>query len=273
MNRYISKTFMAFAIGTLGASSASAVVNVSYAGGVFDESEQVRWRDNGVAKSLDIDGDNVYGTAGYLLFATGRTGYGDTFAGTLADPTNQSNLPAGLTIGTGPSFPNMTVGDSWYPRIQDPSNPAVEIPFGLGGSNDNFPAGNGPAWTLDVTSDLPGAGIDGAALRLGIMVWNPAGEWFGSGPSSIQVAAGDSSTGFIANELDDWARAVLFFDVMDYSAGDQITIELPGGRPGDNGSGGSHIPGLFVDTVVIPEPGTFAVLGLSTALIASRRRR
>ena len=249
---------------------------VSYAGlPVYDVNQQTRWRDNTVTKSTDIDGDNVFGSAGYVMFGTQATttGYTQNFAGPLSVPGTLSSLPTGSTFTAGWLTPSATITDGWYPQIQDPSNPSTLLSLGMGGRNEPnaFPAGSGQQWVFTPGATTPGVGDPNAVLRLTFFVWNPVNQWFGSGPSNIRLISGTSDTTNITNQSGDWGRVLMNFDVTNYAAGEAVEIWLGSNRPGNIAGQGAFLQGVAFDFAVVPEPTVLTFLA-AAAVIGLRRR-
>jgi predicted cupin superfamily sugar epimerase len=203
---------------------------VSYAGTDFEypTNDLQFWRNPAVPKPLDIDGDNIWGTAGYVMFGTGLSEqqfsfpYGDILQtdGTLA------NLPVGMGLKIGANPPNKVISDTWFPSIQDPSNTNNLITTGV--AVNNF-TGTGQAYVLTMGSNTPGVGNSSAKMRVGLVLWNPVGQWWGAGPTSIQLQTPTgSSTGYVPTYLGSFALEMMCFDITNYSSGDQIQIWLNG---------------------------------------------
>jgi len=245
---------------------------VSYAGlPVYDVTQQTRWRDNAVTKSTDIDGDNVFGSAGYVMFGTQAitTGYTQNFAGPLSAPGTLSSLPTGSTFTAGWLTPSTTISDAWFPQIQNPSNPSSNLVLGLGGrtnANDS-----GQQWVFTPGATTPGVGDPNAVLRLTFFVWNPANQWYGSGPSDIRLISGTSDTTNITNQTGDWGRVLMNFDVTNYAAGEVVEIWLGSNRPGNTGGQGAFLQGVAFDFAVVPEPTVLTFLA-AAAVVGLRRR-
>ena len=67
----------------------------------LDASTGVNWRNPSVSKPLDIDGNNTYGSAGYIAFATGPQNVGLNTGGNFAFAAQQRDavrFDAGLGI-------------------------------------------------------------------------------------------------------------------------------------------------------------------------------
>lgn len=248
---------------------------VTYAATLYDTTEQNRWRDAGVAKSLDLDGDNVYGSDGYAIFGAGQPAYYQDFTDPLAASGTQVTMPTGMTLSRGWLTPFATIADTWYPAIQDPSNPGVDVTLGMAGrsiGSSETTTEDGQQWVFGIGSDFEGAGTAGSSFRLGVMIWNPTNQFYGSGPATMRLISGASDTGDVVNQTGDWGQAVMYFDVTDYNEGDSIELWLGSNRPGNQAGNGAFIQGLTIDVNPIPAPSSAAMMVAGLSMLLGRRR-
>lgn len=206
-----------------------------------------RWRTASVEKPLDGDGDNIYGTEGYVLYQWLNSGFNGSY-----DPANTvRSLPAYLA------------------SVSDP-------PRGWGGgANANFSTADDPAGgTHNAThghSGNPGGTItidraDDDAFRLTIMASNelPRGESF-SQFFSVQNGTSDAA---IAEHVGDDDVQYFLFDIP--AGMDPIRIGF-----GPSSSDNPGLMGLAFDHPV-PEPSSMVLAGFGAMAmlgLVSRRRR
>jgi hypothetical protein len=206
------------------------------------------WRNSGVAKPLDADGNNIYGSDGYVLITSpggplvslpsyvlsvGNLGL-EFYAGQLAAYTLVDNPTAAGTIRTG----------VWY---QNSGN----------GVEDNI-----LLFTLS----------QNASFRLGVLV-DTSGQVDVS-PSSLrlrQTVGGSANSGLIASNLGanlsgDW----YFFDVSGLT-GDQFILSGVNWYAGGAAQFSNGVAGLTFDSV--PEPATVGLIGLALAGLLLKRQR
>jgi DNA-binding NarL/FixJ family response regulator len=144
---------------------------VTYAG--TDTDTQESWRTAAVAKPLDADGDNVYGSDGWLIYAYSVSGYQSAY-----DPAStRASLPAYINDVTSPPRAWGGGDAANFGQIDDPLNP---------GSLRNSTHGlalNGSTLTLVISR------ASDQAFRLGVMLGND-GLGF---DEDITVSAGASA--------------------------------------------------------------------------------
>jgi len=198
------------------------------------------WRSPSIAKAMDLDGDNVWGTAGYVLFATGNNytnaytayyypwaSYGNNILNT---PGTLVNLPAGMSLTNGWNGPSGVVGAPWLITMQDPANTNNLIEIGqafrdVGGTN-----GSGQAWLMTMGRNTPGVGNPNAKMRISVLFYM-GGTGSGndtSGAQSVRLLTTSSDSGYVSVPFATWNPGLMFFDVTNYNAGDTVEIWLSG---------------------------------------------
>lgn len=203
------------------------------------------WRTSGVAKPLDGDGTNIYGSDGYLLttspvgslpsyvLSIGNLGL-DYYQGQNAGYSFVDNPTAAGSIRTG----------VWY---QNSGN----------GVEDNL-----LLFTLS----------QNANFRLGVLV-DTSGQMDIS-PSSLrlrQTVGGSANSGLIASNLGaDLVADWYFFDVTGIS-GDQFVLSRVNWYNGGAQAFSNGVAGVTFDS--IPEPATMGLMGLALAGLALRKYR
>eukprot|EP00112_Aurelia_sp_Birch-Aquarium-sp1_P009703 Seg21115.1 transcript_id=Seg21115.1/GoldUCD/mRNA.D3Y31 product="hypothetical protein" protein_id=Seg21115.1/GoldUCD/D3Y31 len=224
------------------ASSANAAI--VFAGSVIDDagSEVTQWRTAATVKSLDGDGDNVYGTFGGIAYAAGGT----------SNAVGAANLVSSQGI-VGP-FPGYATIDN----ILGGADVAVAT------TTNNAVAGTDQVMaTFSITSAV----ALGDTLRVGIMIDGLDGAGFS--PASIglaQVGSADvAEQAVTANNTVD----MYFFDVTGgVAANTQFQVIA------DSGTGDfvTH-QAVSLDVIPAPEPSSTALLGLGGLALILRRRK
>ena len=209
---------------------ALTTAKVSYAGTVqYNDASMQRWRDTTVAKPLDIDGDNVWGTAGYVMFGTGFTSYNAQFSFPFGDILQTdgtlANMPTDMSLKLGWLPPTSVIADGWFPTIQDPANTNNLISLGVA---HNGYTGIGESYIFTMGTNTPGVGNPNAKMRVAFFVWQPSGQWWGTGATTIRLQTPNGSTGDITNQTPTWGRGLMLFDISNYSVGDQVQVWLNG---------------------------------------------
>ena len=229
---------------TLGPPPPPAVI--AFAG--QDLSTHPNWRTTSVAKPMDSDGDNVYGTQGYYIRSSGLT---------------MSSLPAyvsGVVNFAGSTFSNAAYSDFDDPRVAP--GPSVVDLTDTGIFYSPFVAG-----TQGQEYDLLSFTLSqDAAFRLTVLTDNadPATVT----PALLRLRGGGANSGLIPTT--DWNRNVdyYFFDVVGH-AGDQFI--LSGTKQTADSVGVAGI--AFDATGDIPEPATMVLFVLGASAVAARLRR
>ena len=222
----------------------------------LDASTGRDWRTSGTAKANDVDGDNIYGTAGYKIgsfdpdtnplnilqpsWATFSLAAGLRFEGPGAEDYQATFDNVTLT-GVGP-VPDIIAGD-WYQNGGDAPN-----------VQDFF----------IITLTAP------ASFRLGVIGDQTTNEQAGlinESSDAVQVTGpGGADSGLMVSGTKNSIPDYYLFDITG-TTGDVFTIK------GRNNTGWSDnsLGGFFVDQ--IPEPSV-SLLGILGALgLISRRRR
>jgi hypothetical protein len=212
--------------------------------------EVTDWRTTSTNKSLDIDGDNFYGT-----YAAVNWGQGSTNEQGAAPST-----PGWAYIAGGGQFTNAGFTDIDHIT--------------------NFPTDGDAGIILgSFTFELTGTASTylGQTVRIGVMQdMLSAGEWANDTFKGLQfvqtVGAGSGDSGIIsvrAGAAGDGVPEMYFFDLTNVTAGDQFQILALNGQGGPATQAGYLGPISFD---VVPEPST-ALLGALGLLALLRRRR
>jgi hypothetical protein len=257
----------------------------------------VRWRDNELAKTHDIDGDDVYGTAGYFLFGT-KFVYPHVDCCGSQQPFNSPTWPNLVDlpdfVSSSQNLTEFKVGGWPYALVDDPryvnggndpawhtsvapTAPLSQQPYVMMGTLDGWDMiGNNPVtatygaarWAFEVGADVP------ESFRLGVMtdglndvVWTATEVYLAKiSGTSLDLSVTPVSTGtLVRNRFVD----MHFFDILDAQPGDRFVILS---KAASGGTGG--IAGVSFDVTPIPEPATLGltVLCVVAGGLAIRRR-
>ena len=238
---------------------ASAAAVVSYYGSQIDTP---RWRSTDYTKTIQlsgggsiVDSSGYYGKSGYLLpsYSTGLPTYAPS---------------SGLTGPGTAAYASLTYAQN----VDDPTQP-------ISGSVAPLPS---PYWAI--AYQAPGAstevnlynftlsGTIPSSFLLGLAYGNldtPSEDFFGTASFRASINGGGSTAQIAAvpnNKLIDW----MFFKVDNAIAGDTFNLY---GTSGTSPSGGANVAAVSFDPVPVPEPSTFALLGLGGLGLAVLRRR
>lgn len=255
----------------------------------------VKWRNNEIAKPLDLDADNVYGTDGYLMIATqfnfpnaGCCGSSVPFAS--ATYPNLASLPSYVTstqnlttnkvggwnyaLADDPVYVNGTVDPSWYTSVAPtaPSNQEPYVKIGIVDGNDiygNDPkiaAGGAGRWRFQVGPGVP------SQFRVGVMTDGLDGtNWAATevllaqvtgGPGLTIVGSAVTTGALVRNRFID----MHFFDIVGAQPGDEFAIFAKASSDG-NGA----ISAISFDTVPEPAGLAIAVIAMFGASVFRRR--
>lgn len=226
--------------------------------------EVTAFRSSGVAKTFDIDGDNVYGTAGTFF-----TGNGE--ASNTSEFIASDNSPAWATITQGDDYSRMYVASNQGP-LDDPGESGAQVAdwgaVGYMGATDIGGVGDwSEILSILLSEDPPDL------FRLGIIAGtqgSPDGRW---DPTGIRISADGGKTYTEASVLENNGNDdpnFLFFDI-NLNGDDTALLSLEVSQR-VAGYGGS-ITGLTFDVFTVPEPSSLMFLGLGGLTVLRRRRR
>jgi hypothetical protein len=256
----------------------------------------VPWRSDSAPKAFDIDGNNVYGTDGYALFATQFTWPATTCCGSVQGVASATypNLISLPSYVAGSQFlVNNKIGGWNYALVDDPTlvNGYRDFNWGNTQSPPVSPANSQSPYVK--IGNIEGNDILGNNARTGS---NGAGRWAftlgASVPQTIRVSVmsdGYDGTNWSATEvlLARVSNVGAILDIVGSGAltrnrfVDMHTFDIIGGLPGENyavfakasGDGQGAIAGVSFDSVV-PEPtGMTLLLSALGAIFGSRRGR
>jgi hypothetical protein len=225
-----------------------------------------RFRSTSVTKPLDPDGDAIYGTDGYILYATDTIGNAN--AGTVATvnpltaPGTLASIPSYLILTN--NAQNQTARSYGYRAIDDPTlGPGAAVAdVESGAALRSTPVGTEIS-VLDLT-------INGAppvnGFRMGVMIGNTD---LYAGTIRLTQTLGGAGSATVNHPLTT-AESLYFFDVTNAAAGDVFTLYLTKAA-GSAGNANVLYGGLTFDT--IPEPSLPALAAVALPGLLLRRRR
>lgn len=197
------------------------------------------WRTPAVVKPLDADGDNLYGTDGYLMFHTGYSG--DKFdlrpnvfvSASDALPRYVTVLPVGA---------RSSLGAATLALIDDPTEPTSDMLSGAAIVPGVELGGEAAMFQL-VFKNPPAKGV-----RIGVMANNAIDR----NPGAVRLALSGDAAVTASHHTAQGARAqacYYFFDVTGLSSGDNLTLFVTEDITDKNKSGEVRIGGLTFDAL------------------------
>jgi len=248
----------------------------------------VPWRSETSSKAFDVDGNDVYGSAGYAMFATqfnwpNQGCCGASVAFDSATYPNLIELPSfvagsqnlttnkvggwNYALVDDPElvngFRDYNWGDNLSPPVDPPNSQSPYVKIGTVAGSDIY--GNDPLstpagrWAFEIGPNPP------EKIRVGIMTDGLDANHWAADEVLLAELEGSSFSNSVTSGSIDRNRFVDIhtFDIVDAQEGDQFAV-LASAAPGGNGS----ISGVTFD--YIPEPsglilslmGMFSMLGL-----------
>ncbi len=242
----------------LGVSANAATI--TDAGSHLDIGEYIRTTT--VAKPLDPDGDNVFGTDGWIFFGV-QEDETDMSYKYNQQPNTRESTPSYLTIGTSLS------------TVQAPTNSTIidspDLTPGPDVENDRSGVGMkyGFKSEVDLVTLTIGSGFPAAGVRVGIFTDNIGNKGDADDITyyKMRQTVGGSSSVQVATAFDkDNGNDFYFVDITGAAETDEFVISAL-----SPDTYGPYIGGVTLDT--IPEPATLALLGLGGLGLLLRRRR
>ncbi len=222
--------------------ASAKAATVLFAGVINDNagSEIAEWKTASTAKTLDGDGDNVYGTLAHLFYGIEYKGGGTLYSFDGSD--SQVGPFGGYATVDHPAGDGTTPGDV---QVRTTSN-------GGGGGIDDV------MFTFTALAGSP------ANVRIGVATDGLDNLGFSSASIGLRQVAGSSAEHTMTstnNTLD-----MVFFDVSGIATGDQFEIFADAGAFGFT----TH---QFVTWDAVPEPSSAALLCIASLATLLRRRR
>jgi hypothetical protein len=255
---------LAVVAGSLCFAQVASAATISFYGYEID---QYKWRSTDFTKTISlapngsstiVDPSGAYGKSGWLLPTIANNTYLPSYA----------PLSGITTPGTIPYY-----SPSYAQNVDDPTQPisgdVASLPPGYSTIAYQNPGAGGEAnlYNFTLSGTIPNSFMMGIAFG---NLASPAEDSYGTGSfrAGLNGGAGTGQLAAIANNgLIDW----LFFRVDNAVPNDTINIYGTGGT-----SGMASVAAISFDPIPVPEPSTFALLGLAgfgLALHRLRRRR
>ena len=242
----------------------SANAAVTFAGSVSNTGNAIsNWSSTATSKTLDLDGNNFYGSDGYAWINNNNDGaaVGVEIALTQAAPSYTSDIFYTGTVG----IPNFSGSSS---AAQDRLNPDGTGLSNVGYGGINYGTATG-ATTLQslFTYTMNRNMSTGETIRVGVVLDNLNLDILGA--DSLTLSAGGVAAASGLNR--DGIMDIFFFDVTGLVSGDKIEIlAAKATDANDFGINGITIGGVTFDSV--PEPSSALLGGLGLLAMLRRRR-
>ncbi len=245
---------------------------ISYAGADIglagDNNDSVdRFRSTSIPKPMDPGGDAVYGTDGYVLYATDAATNTTTGAVSTVDPLSGSGIllapPPWLTLA---SNGQNQIARSYGYRLFDNPNLPVGAAVNDIESGGALRSGAAIGTEVSVLNLTVGSGAPAAGFRMGVLIGNTD---LYAGTIRLTQTTGGAGTA-LTNHANTGTPGFYFFDVTGSAPGDVFTLYLTKAT-GSTGNANVIYGGLTFDT--IPEPSLPALISLIVPALAFRRRR
>lgn len=234
------------------------------------DTEVNQWSDTSFAKTLDIDGDSRYGTAGvFLPNTTTANGAADTAVAFERTTSFTSAAVAAASNNIGGNFQN-NGGTTGF--IENDTNTATlrlgYVGFNTGSNNTAIPLTD--LFTFTLTADQ----AVGETLRLGVFGGSNNSDTR-LGFTDLQITAGGVSASTTDNRATNTGNQIdlYLFDITGLVTGDTIVISAANSNLAGRNFNAATIGGVTFDTVVVPEPSSTALLGLGGLALILRRRK
>lgn len=180
------------------------------------------YRSTNVAKSLDVDGDHIYGTAGYFFFGQG----GDANLSNQSFSRHSASLPAWVSsVTAGADFGGVAEYDS-YSSIDNPTlTPAADVENWTRSAIATSSVAIAGNWSEVMTFTIDA--FAPATFRLGIMAGNEGnsdGRW---DPTGLRVSVNGGIAVAVTNlsVMSSADVGIVFFDIITDGAGGSFSIE------------------------------------------------
>jgi hypothetical protein len=259
--------FVAMVAMLLAAQAQASTIN--FAGSVSGD-EVTAWRSSSIEKTMDLDGDGVYGTLGAVNW-------------------NSDSSPTSRSVGIQSSTTSTTLGWAYVGSSKglwngSNYNPVDNVPSGSAGPGIIFGSSGLGDIPATATFALTGVAADysGKAVRIGIMQDVLASsEWADDFNKTLTLLQVDSSGNTLASSATvslrngaagDGVREMYFFDITGVNPGELYKIVTNTG----NGKQAGYIGPMSIDiATAVPEPGTLALLagGLFGLIAYAWRKR
>ncbi len=274
------------AVASLALLSASHAASVTLAGSITGlpgaNNDQIDgWRSTNFLKNFDPDGDNIYGTAGYVLYGTDAAVNSTAGSVQTADPLTFNNgvirtlnsVPGYLTLANSLNGQNQLASSYGYKLFDDPTQPT-------GPTVSDVESGAALRGGVALGTESPllnitiGTGFPTAGLRIGL-IYDNTDNYAGYFRLTQTTGGGATSTFTFGVVPAGQELGLAFFDLSGVVQGDVFTLygakDGPTQPTGGNSNTNVIYGGLSFD--VVPEPTSAGLLLLGGALIGMKRRQ
>ena len=221
-----------------------------------------RWSRASVAKSFDIDGNNLYGTDGYALMNTSNS---SAQAGPLA-----SIVQSAPSYTSGIAYTAASVGfSSSFNGAEDVLNPGDTGTLNLGyagvDSDPNIAVPLQEVFAYTLNRDM----ATGETFRVGIILDSLADTQIGANALRMVAGANQADATLVPGSRTG-SMDMYFFDVTGLTNGEEIQIWL--GKESTGGINAATMGGVMFDSITVPEPSIGLLCGLAGFGLIRRRR-
>jgi hypothetical protein len=197
------------------------------------------WRSASVDKRLDADGDNIYGTDGYLMFHTGYSGDTHSLRPNVLASASEA-LPRYVTVIQAGA--TASLGASNFALIDDPTDPASDMLSGVAIISGVELGAEASMFKL-VFKNPPPKGV-----RVGVMLNNAVDR----NPGAIRLSLDGDTKIMASHQTAQGPRSqacYYFFDVTGLAGGATLTLHVTEDTTDKNMSGEVRIGGFTFDTL------------------------
>ena len=227
-----------------------------------------RWSRTSTAKTHDIDDNDYYGSDGYAWM-------NNSSLTTTPGPLDSLVQSAPSYFSSGIAYTGAGAGlSSSYSGAEDRLNAAGSGIANVGYSGVDYAANDVGVETLQevfsytMNRDMLG----GETIRVGVVLDSLADTVIGANALRLVAGAAQADATLVTNSRNG-VMDMYFFDVAGLSSGEDIQIWLS--KEATSSYNAATMGGITFDSVVVPEPASFALLGglLALGSVMVRRRR
>lgn len=221
-----------------------------------------RWSSAATVKSQDIDGNNIYGSDGYIIMNTANDTGGTSavlFSALASSPSYTSAISyTGAGAGSSGSF-------NGSEDALAPDGVAI-VNVGYAGLDGSSADAIQELFSYTMNRDMAA----GETIRVGVIADSLGDPSIGITSLRMVAGATNADATMVTNDHNG-SMDMYFFDITGLSNGDDIEIW------GSNGTGNTRatIGGVTFDSIVtpVPEPSSTALLGLGGLALILRRKK